>query len=327
MKSEIVRIFRIVRDFLFSIVNKEFLIFLFFLALSGAFWLSMALEETYERELDIPVRLVNVPRNAIITTPIDDTLTVTVRDKGYAHFSYAFGTKIRPINLNFNTYANKETGNGQVPISDVQNIVYQRLYSSSRITQIKPDKLDFYFNFGLSRKLPVRMSGHVTPAKNYVLSHVRFWPEEVTVYASKHILDSLKYISTRQLNITNFEDTVFKTVELQSIKGVKCVPAKVRIGLFPDILTEANVEVPITAVNMPEGKVLRTFPSRVNVRFVIGSKAYRSIKPEHFKVIVNYREVEAHPSDKCNIYLVSSPRDVRQARPEVSQVDYLVEQQ
>src|SRR3712207_6101631 len=145
----------------------------------------MALEETYERELDIPVRLVNVPRNAIVTTPIDDTLKVMVRDKGFAHFSYAFGAKIRPINLNFNTYANKSTGYGQVPISDVQNIVYQRLYNSSRITQIKPDKLEFYFNFGLSRKLPVRMAGVVTPAKSYVLSHVQFWPEEVMVYASK----------------------------------------------------------------------------------------------------------------------------------------------
>ena len=39
---------KIVRGFLFTLVNKEFLIFLFFLLLSGIFWLLMTLNETYE---------------------------------------------------------------------------------------------------------------------------------------------------------------------------------------------------------------------------------------------------------------------------------------
>ena len=43
----------IIRNFLFSVVNKQFLIFLFFLAFSGIFWLLMALNETYEREFSV----------------------------------------------------------------------------------------------------------------------------------------------------------------------------------------------------------------------------------------------------------------------------------
>ena len=74
---------KMVRSTMFAIVNKEFLIFLFFLALSGVFWLLMALNETYEMEYSIPVSLNGVPKNAIITTPMADTVKVTVRDKGY----------------------------------------------------------------------------------------------------------------------------------------------------------------------------------------------------------------------------------------------------
>ena len=40
-----------VRNFLFSRTNGEFLIFLFFLILSGIFWLLMTLNETYEKEI------------------------------------------------------------------------------------------------------------------------------------------------------------------------------------------------------------------------------------------------------------------------------------
>ena len=45
---------------MFSRLNKEFLIFLFFLALSGSFWLLMALNETYEKECVVGVRMTDV---------------------------------------------------------------------------------------------------------------------------------------------------------------------------------------------------------------------------------------------------------------------------
>ncbi len=47
------RIAHIVRKSLFKLVNKDFLIFLFFLALSAVFWLLMTLNETYEKEVRI----------------------------------------------------------------------------------------------------------------------------------------------------------------------------------------------------------------------------------------------------------------------------------
>ena len=94
-------ILKAVRNFLFSGLNKEFLIFLFFLALSGAFWLMMTLNETMEREYKIPMRLVGTPRNAVITGDLPDTVRITVRDKGFTLITYAF----RPLNFKFNNYA------------------------------------------------------------------------------------------------------------------------------------------------------------------------------------------------------------------------------
>lgn len=327
MKAKLLRIIPLVRNFLFSSVNKEFLVFLFFLALSGAFWLSMTLDESYEKEVAVPIKLVNIPKNAVITTEIEDTVRVTIRDKGFAFLPYLYGEGIRPVTINFASYANKNSGRGVVPIADVQKMIYQRLSGSSRITGIKPDRLDFYFNFGLSKQVPVRISGGILPAKNYYLASVNIAPEVVTIYASKDILDSVRYISTEEVNITNFEDTVVRKVHLKKIRGVKAVPAIVSIRLSPDILTEESYDVPITAINMPQGKVLRTFPRRVAVKFNVGASAFRYIKFNEFRVIADYKELENHPSDKCTIYLNSVPHNVRNARLSVTRVDYVVEQQ
>ena len=53
-------VWRAIWEFLFTKTSKEFVIFLFFLALSGIFWLSLTLNETYEREFAVPVSVVGI---------------------------------------------------------------------------------------------------------------------------------------------------------------------------------------------------------------------------------------------------------------------------
>ena len=159
------------------------------------------------------------------------------------------------------------------------------------------------------------------------MSRTYFTPDSIEIYASREMLDSIKYVNTELLNIKNLTDTLVRHVSLHKIKGVKYVPDKVKISICPDILTEEKFDVPIVAINMPEGKVLRTFPSRVTVTFTVGASLFRTIRPEGFKVVADYNEVTASPSEKCNIYLRSVPHGVRNARISVNQVDYLIEEQ
>ena len=316
----------IFRNLLFSMFNKEFLIFLFFLFLSGAFWLVMTLSETYEREIKIPIHLENIPQKVIVTSNVDDTLRVTIRDRGYLLFTYMYGRNRKSLHINFNTY-NKGKGYGSVQAADLQKMLYQQLFKSSRIVSIKPDKFEYQYNYGNSKRLSVRLKGSITPGKSYYLANVAFSPEVVTVYASQQKLDSLTAIFTEQVRLNNVTDTVIQEVQLSKIAGVKCIPSKVTMSVYPDVLTEESVEVPVTTVNMPEGKVLRTFPSRVKVVFITGASQIRTIHPDQFRVEVDYWEIQAHPSDKCPVSLVVAPYGVRNAHLEPDRVDYLVETQ
>ena len=316
-------ILKAVRNFLFSGLNKEFLIFLFFLALSGAFWLLMTLNETMEREFKIPVRLSGVPRNAVITGELPDTVRVTVRDKGFTLVTYDF----RPLVFRFSNYADEDEGKGVIPLTDVQKQVLSQMYGSSKLLQVKPGKFDFYFTYGTSKKVPVVFRGKITTNKSYYLAHTEFYPSMVTVYANKQQLDKLQSVEIEPFNYRNLQDTIRQAVKIRKIRGVKIVPSTVRLSVYPDVLTEEAIEVPITAINMPPGMVLRTFPSKVTVRFTIGASLFRTIKPNLFKVVVDYEELAANPSDKCTLQLRSVPRSVSKASLEIDRVDYLLEQQ
>ncbi len=314
------------RNFLMRLFTREFLIFLFFLALSGFFWFLLSLNETYESDVDIKVSLVDIPKNVVLTSDSIATIRITVQDKGYAILSYLYGNSLHPIKINFNKYG-KETGLGQVQSSELEKLIYQQLYSSAHIESIKPDKFEYLYNFGLNKRVPVKLYGKITPKQSYFISKLKIVPDSVDIFASREVLDSTKCVNTEKLILNNINDTTIKQVPLQKVKGVKYVPNNIKIYIYPDVLTEQTLEVPIEALNMPEGKIMRTFPTKVNVTFTVGSHLYRTIRPDQFSVIVDYNEVKNSTIDKLNVYLKKSPTDVKDARINVSKVDYLIEEQ
>jgi hypothetical protein len=321
------KLWQYVRNFLFSKINKELLIFLFFLGLSGIFWLSLTLNDIYEQEFSIPVSIVDVPKNAVLTSDETDTVKMTIRDKGIVLAAYQYGDYLKNISINFRNYT-KNNGMGIISAQDLQKIVYQRLLSGSKIISTKPDKLEFYYNYGMKKQVPVRWSGRVIPEELYFISRVEYSPDSVTIYASDEKLDSINMVYTEPLNYANFRDTLVVNCQLSKIKGVKMVPDHIKISFLTDVLTEERIEgIPIKGINMPDGKILRTFPAKVAVSFVTGVSVYRNLRPEDFLVIADYQEIKQKPSEKCRIYLKNVPPGISRTKLETSLVDYLIESQ
>ena len=320
-------IFRILRSFLFSWLNKEFLIFLFFLLLSGIFWLQLTLNESYEREFDIPITLTGVPQNVVLTSNESDTVKVTLSDKGLVLLGYLYTERLKAVKVNFKTYA-KAGGNGTIPAADIQKLVYQQLSPSTKITQVKPDKTEFYYNYGLHKKVPVKWVGNVIPEKLYFISKVAYQPDSVDVYASQQRLDSITEVFTEPLNYTDFRDTLSVKTQLAIIRGAKIVPDATTVHFYTDVLTEESIEdIPIKGINLPPGKVLRTFPSKVNVKFVTGVNHFRRISKNDFTVVVDYNDLAKRPSDKCVLRLQKFPAGISRATLSIQQVDYLLEEE
>ncbi len=318
-------IYRTIKIFLFSSLNKQFLIFVFFLFLSGIFWLIMTLNETYEKEIKIPTQVVNLPKNAVLISAPIDTIRVTVRDKGWVILSYLYGQKQGMIQVNFKSY-DKGHGHGHVSSSDTKRLIEQKLETSTKIISVKPERLEFSYNNGEYKRVPVRWAGRIIPDQLYFISQVNYTPDSIDVYASRQKLDSINVIYTEPLNYANFRDSLIVDCNLSHLTDVKVVPDRIHIAFYTDVLTEESIEsVPIQCVNLPAGKVLRTFPAKVKVHFVAGANRIPTLRPEDFTVVADYNEILQEHSDKCHIYLRYAPHGVSRATLETKQVDYLIE--
>ncbi|MBP5410006.1 MAG: YbbR-like domain-containing protein [Prevotella sp.] len=315
-----------IRRILFSSMSKQILIFLFFLVLSGVFWLFLTLNESYEQEIKVIYKIKGIPKNVVLTSHEIDTIRVTIRDKGWVILRYLYND-YRSVNINYKNY-DRGNGSGIASSSEIKRLIAKQLETSTIVNSIKPDRLEFFYNNGERKRVPVRWAGRVIPEQLYFISHVQYMPDSVDIYSSREKLDSIKVIYTEALNYAGFRDTLIVDCKLSHQKDVKVVPENIRIGFYTDVLTEESIDgVPIKAINMPEGKVLRTFPPKVKIRFITGVSQFRTLRPEDFIVIADYKEISQHPSEKCNIYLKTVPHGISRATLETKKVDYLIEEE
>lgn len=318
-----------IRNFLFSKTNREFLIFLFFFALAGIFWILMTLNKSYEQEIRVPIRYTGIPKAAVMTSSETDTFRIIVNDKGIVLLSYLYGDALDNITIDFKTYAGRQKQErGEITAAELTKKVMPRLASSTKLVSVKPDHLYFFYNYGEKKNVPIKWSGSVVPDELYFISDVEYEPDSVTVFASKTKLDSIKMLYTVPLNYVDFRDTLTVQASLQRIPGVKIVPEKVNIRFLTDILTEECIDdIPIVGINMPKGKVLRTFPAKARVKIVTGMKTYQNLSPSDFIVIADYNEIRNSLAPKCRIHLKKAPSEIKRMSLEFDQVDYLIEEQ
>ena len=284
----------------------------------------IAFNEDMEKEILFPVEVTNVPKNVVITSNMNDTIRVLLRDKGYTLANYYYSDKCKIV-INFQHFARH---NGMFTISNTElaRLVKQQLSPSTHIVGMKPDKLEIFFNHGNHKVVPIKFQGHLSPSASYVITETRLRPKRATVYAADGLLDSIKAVYIEPLTMADIKDSVRLVANIQSIRGAKIVPHRVSVDIRADLLTEKTIEVPVHIINLPENKPLRLFPSTVKVKFVIATSRYMKTDASDFIVVADYNDVVATETDKVRVRVQRKPSYALQVQTDVDEVSFLIEE-
>lgn len=314
-----------VRYCLSKIWNKQFLIFLFFLALSSVFWIFQTLNETYEEDFQVPLELRNVPSNVVITTDLPENLHILLRDKGSQLLAYRYTRQFKPVVVDYNTYSNP-SGHVSILGNELQRQIAAQLLPGTQMLGLKPDTLDFYYNFGQFKRVPIRPLGEVRAGRLYSLAKTVYSEDSVTVYASREQLDTITAAYLQPFNLRNLTDTTHVKSNFVKVKGAKFVPAQIGVTFCIDRLVEKTIQVPVQQVNFPASKQLRTFPATVKVTFQVGMGLYRKITSENFVLVINYEDLLKNKSTYCHLSLKTIPEGVSHVRISPQDVEYVIEE-
>ena len=312
------------KHYLSFLGNRQFFAFLFFLLLSASFWLFQTVNEVYEQEFDIPVRLVDVPENVVITTEPPTHVRLTLRDRGVVLLRYRYVRSFAPIVVRFDSVA---TANGHVTLSTSELLkpIVAGLESSTQALSGRPETIEFFFNYGLSKRVPIVVQGKFLPDSAYSIMAVDVEPREALVYASRAVLDTLTAAYLAPVRLHHLTDTTVVQRHFVKIPGVKYVPNQARLTIIADRMVEKTVEVPVQGVNFPADKTLRTFPAKVKVTFQVGMSQYKKVTDESFVIVINYADLIGRKAPSIPLSLKSTPYGVYRPRLTPDHVDFILE--
>ncbi|MCM1313342.1 MAG: hypothetical protein NC206_07885 [Bacteroides sp.] len=305
-------------------VNRELLVFFVFLCVAIIFWFLQTFKEEMNIGVNYKVSIYNVPKNVIFTSPVPETIKVNISGRGFAVLEYLSKLQDKTIHVDFSELSSNK---GYISIGNAvwRNLLAKEFNETVRFVSTTPAVVGLYYSTGQKKRVPVVFNGQIRTGQQHLLCGVELNPDSVDVYASSSYYDSITVAYTENCMFSGLEDTLHTRLSLKTVTGVKYVPDSVDATICVDLFTEKTLKLPIYCENIPQNKILRTFPLVADVTFHVSATMFDLVSENDFALVVDYNSIR--PGDeKCRLQVRSKPNGVTNLHIYPETVEYIIEQ-
>lgn len=303
--------------------------YMFFVVLATIFWFLNALSKEYTTTVNYPVTYKDLPSKKILSNELPSRLKLTVRAYGFDLLRYKLSF-FQSLNFPVNEYTNNKMekvgdNNFLFPTNRMTSQVATQLSSAISVTHISPDTINFQFSSLIEKKIPVHLNTELKFEPQFRLEgDVVLKPDSVWVIGAQAIIDSVKQVETELLELKKLNETKTKRIDLVKVEGLSFVQKKVEVKLPVEQFTEAQKQVRLKVINVPESVFLRLFPHEIKLSYLVGLKDYETISAEQFDLEADYSKMDT-VRNILKVYLKNSPLNVSNISFYPEEVGYLIE--
>ncbi len=300
--------------------GKDVMLYLLFVAVAFVFWVFMSLDTQMERDFDVPLELQDVPDSVTLIHQIPPAVNVSVKGKDSQLLRFMWG-KSSPIKLKWADYA----ADNHVTITPAKLMTRLKDYFGSAIQVIscRPDSVKVAYTTQPGVKVKLMIQADIHPQLQYIMSGApKANVDSVTLYSVDDIPHSLKFVNTEPIVKSGLKDTARYEVKIKPIAGVRIVPDKVTVTIPVEPLIARKRMIGLEVTNLPPDKSLVTFPSRIEISYLVPMSAYNDDYP--VKAYVNFNDVNM-PGNKLPVNLSLIPDIYHNLSFTPTSVEYIIE--
>ena len=306
-------------------IDRNLPVFLIFLGLSAIFWFLQTIQENTEVTLSYRLIIEDMPNDVVFTSDMPSEINVSYSSKGWNAFYYKFMRDDNPeIVINFKE-VNQKSGKVIIDANTLRRAVMRKKPQGMTFKTTSPNKIEAYYSNGQHKRVPVIFNGRVSTTAGRYQCGTILMPDSVDIYAPKHIYGSINHIKTENVTYTDLEDTLQTRLALLVPRGAKAIPDSVDTRICVDIFTDKTLQATVYSENVPHNKLIRTFPLKVNVTFLVSATLYDEINASDFLLAIDYKELSSD-SKRCRIHVRQKPGNIRNLRISPETVEYIIEQ-
>lgn len=310
-----------IRQIFSSERGHNLLLYLVFVVISFVFWVLMTLNNEIEKDYRVNVKVEDVPDSVTFVSDYPEQIRVTVKDKGSSFLPYFFGAQ-PTVSLKWSEYSDKD-GNFVVTQSDLRTRVLNAFGGGVSLVSMSPNEVRSRFTTAPGKMVPLIIDASVDPNLQYVQSgSLRANVDSVRVYSDRETLAGITSVYTYHFELANLKDTTEREVKIAPIPGVKIVPNKVTVVVPIEPLIKKTISVPIVSRGVPYGMNLVTFPSKIEVRYLVPMSQYKQDNNVRAEV---YFDETSHNENKLRLYLNQINWQYGEIELLQDSVDYIIE--
>lgn len=280
--------------------RSDLVILVISLVISSAIWLVHYLSQDYTAYFPFRVEVVSSIDGYSSSAVSNETIVIGGQTSGFYILGRQSSRSENVVTVHVNKALFSSEGDGKFSLdpSALRDVLGDAFGSDVDISYVQDTKLTFNFAPESYRKVPVTSLISVTCKPQYMqVADIAFRPDSVLVYGKTAAIAGISKIETRPLSIRKADHNINGIVDLKT-DNFRVEPFQVEYSIAVERFVEQELNVTVSAVNVPDGTTLLLVPSRVKVicRIPFG---YRSeILKEDGAFIVDYRDLIKSRSSK-----------------------------
>jgi len=287
------------------------------------------MSKTYTDKFIFPVNYINFPDQRIVVNDLPKSITLMIKTSGFRILAYRFTSTKEPVVIDVaaSLKGNLDPKNDliAVPSASLSDDFILQLGNDYSITGFAPDSILFTFSNKASKRVPVLLQSVITFNKQHdTTGSVLLDPDSVTITGPSASIADVNFVKTELLQLSNLKSSVRQKVGLEKTHLVTSAVDHVTVLIPVEKFTEGSMEVPVHAINVQPGFVLKTFPDKVKVRYKVSLSQYNEVRAEMFDAVVDASGLPDDRTRQLKVKLETAPHFIRTVIIEPEKTDYIL---
>ncbi len=308
-------------------LDQRVLIFFFCLIISLFFWFLAALSKEYSTFLKVPLEYTELPDEYILTEAPVAEIEIQVYGNGFNLFGEQYKLNRNPIQVELGEFLKKKNSLQAISTERFADQIKQQLRNGLELEKIYLDSIRFTTKLQEIKEIPVEAKTNLSFEAGYrQFGEIEINPKTIKVIGPKDLIDQLKTVATKTIELSNLKKTAKGTYQLDiesENELLEFKPNEVEVTIPVEKFTEKVFELPITIVAKKFKKEIRTFPEQVKVIFNVPISRFDELNEVKLKAIVNMDEYDP-TKKKLLVEIIGAPEDLELVRIEPDKVEYII---
>lgn len=312
-----------------KIKSPDFKVFVFFLCISILVWMVEKLRQDYVTIVGLEIECTNIPDNYRIAQSEIAPIRVNIAADGFSILNLLSSSDNRiPVDISQLRKLQTNSGTEAILITRyIRTSITEHLPDHVELRGIVSDTIYIPLLTLESKHLPVVVRGKTQLEPQFYFTRTPLIsPDSVLVFGTNNIIDTMSAIYTFPHESLTLHDTTTIQLQLDIPKDIDAGATEAVITYYVESYTEKSLEVPITAVNVPQGYTFKAFPQTAHVKFSVGLSNFEKVGTSDIDITADLIDITPGSStSKIKLKLAEWPDFVSNITYSPIFVEYLLE--